>query len=150
MKIVYADERVQSEFEAATGARRTTLEDLLAQADVVTVHVPSTPQTRALFDRNRFSTMKAGSLFINTARGDIVDETALLEALDRGPLGGAGLDVFSQEPGVPPALVNHPKIVALPHIGSATTHTRRAMAELAVRNARAVLAGEDPVTPVRC
>jgi len=92
--------------------------------------------------------MKPGALFINTARGDIVDEAALLRALDDGMLGGAGLDVFSREPEVPPELVAHPKILALPHIGSATTHTRRAMAELAVKIARAVLEGREPLTPI--
>ena len=92
--------------------------------------------------------MKAGSLFINTARGDLVDEKALIDVLDQGRLGGAGLDVFSREPQVPKALVVHPKVVALPHIGSATTHTRRAMAGLALKNAREVLAGRAPVTPV--
>jgi glyoxylate reductase len=101
-----------------------------------------------MFDRERFGQMKPGALFINTARGDLVDEKALLAALDEGQLGGAGLDVFTREPDVPPELANHPKILALPHIGSATTHTRRGMAELAARNAGAVLAGKDPITPV--
>jgi glyoxylate reductase len=77
-----------------------------------------------------------------------VDEKALLRALDDGVLGGAGLDVFSREPDVPRGLVEHPKVVALPHIGSATVVTRRAMAELAIRNAAEVLAGRDPLTPV--
>jgi glyoxylate reductase len=148
MDILYADPRTQVDFEQAVGARRIEFSELLAHSDVVTVHVPSTDQTRGLFNSQTFAQMKEGSLFINTARGDLVDEGALLEALDGGPLGGAGLDVFSQEPEVPRALVGHPKVVALPHIGSATTQTRRAMAELAVENARLVLAGGDPLTPV--
>ncbi len=148
MALQYADDRRQPAFEASTGARRRDLADLLAASDVVTVHVPSTPETRGLFDAERFGLMKPGALFINTARGDIVDEEALLQALDRGPLGGAGLDVYAGEPRIPFELVSHPKVFALPHIGSATTHTRRAMAELAVGNARAVLSGEAPLTPV--
>lgn len=149
MRILYSDYEPRYAFESATGAGQVDLPHLLAESDVVTVHVPSTPETRGLFGAHNFSLMKPGALFINTARGDLVDEGALLTALDQGVLGGAGLDVFSHEPEVPPELVAHPKVVALPHIGSATTHTRRAMAELAVRNALAVLAGREPLTPVK-
>lgn len=149
MRVVYSDAAPKPEFEAEVGARRLDLDDLLGQSDVVTVHVPSNSETRGLFSAGRFSRMKAGSLFINTARGDLVDEAALLEALSQGTLGGAGLDVFSREPDVPRELVEHPKVVALPHIGSATVKTRRAMASLAVRNAQEVLAGREPLTPVK-
>lgn len=148
MRIVYTDRESKPEFERETGARQVEMEEALALADVLTVHVPSTPETRGMFDSRLFERMKTGALFINTARGDLVDEGALLDALRNGKLGGAGLDVFSQEPQVPRPLVEHPKIVALPHIGSATTHTRRQMAELAVRNCRAVLEGKPPITPV--
>ena len=148
MKILYTDRDPKPDLETETGAHMTDLEELLALSDVVTVHIPSTPKTRGLFNRDLFSLMKPGALFINTARGDLVDEEALLAALDEGSLGGAGLDVFSKEPQVPPALVAHPKIVALPHVGSATTHTRRQMAALAVANVRAILEGKEPITPV--
>jgi glyoxylate reductase len=148
MEILYHDRDRKEEFEAETGARWTPMDPLLAEADVVSVHVPSTSETRGMFGASLFGAMKQGAFFINTARGDLVDEEALLGALDNGPLGGAGLDVFSREPRVPRFLVEHPRIVCLPHIGSATTHTRRQMAELAVANARAVLAGEAPITPV--
>jgi len=148
MRVLYTDQERRPELEAATGASFLDLRALLGASDVVTVHVPSTPATRRLFNRERFQQMKPGALFVNTARGDLVDEDALLAALDEGRLGGAGLDVFSKEPEVPPELANHPKVFALPHIGSATTHTRRGMAELAVRNARAVLEGKEPITPV--
>jgi glyoxylate reductase len=149
MRILYADAEAQPPFEEAVGAGRVDLPHLLAESDVVTVHVPSTPQTRGMFRRDRFALMKPGALFVNTARGDVVDEMALLEAVENGTLGGAGLDVFSKEPHVPPELVAHPRIVCIPHLGSATVHTRRAMAELAVENAREVLAGRPPVTRVR-
>lgn len=148
MRILYTDTRRVEALEEETGAERTELEDLLKASDVVTVHVPSTPETRGLFDRERFSLMKAGAYFINTARGDLVDEDALIWALSSGRLAGAGLDVFRREPEVPGELLNHPAVFPLPHIGSATTHTRRAMAELAVENARRVLEGEEPLTPV--
>ncbi|MBT8397445.1 MAG: D-glycerate dehydrogenase [Gemmatimonadetes bacterium] len=148
MAVLYSDSEGRPEFEEGVGASRRDLFALLAESDVVSVHVPSTNETRGLFDAVRFSSMKPGALFINTARGDLVDEEALREALDLGRLGGAGLDVFSREPDVPRGLVQHPKVVALPHIGSATTVTRRAMAELAVENAAAVLDGRPPVTPV--
>jgi len=148
MTILYTDEYAQPDFETEIGAARRELPDLLGESDVVSVHVPSNAETRGMFDARRFSWMKPGGLFVNTARGDLVDEAALVEALDQGRLGGAGLDVFSREPQVPRELVAHPKVVALPHIGSATTHTRRAMAGLALENAREVLAGRDPVTPV--
>ncbi len=149
MNVLYADQDPRPEFEREVGASRLDLASLLGRSDVVSVHVPSTDQTRGMFDETRFSEMKPGALFINTARGDLVDERALLSALDGGHLGGAGLDVFSREPDVPRELVIHPKVVAVPHIGSATTQTRRAMASLAVENAREVLSGRAPITPVR-
>ena len=149
MRLLYADAGPQPGFEESLGAERRELPALLAESDVVTVHVPSNAETRGLFNHTNFSRMKPGSIFINTARGDLVDEAALLDSLNEGPLQGAGLDVFSREPDVPRELVVHPKVVALPHIGSATTQTRRDMAALALKNAREVLAGRAPVTPVR-
>lgn len=149
MAILYATAgSSKPDFERATGARRVELSELLQESDIVTVHVPSTPETRHLFDAARFAAMKPGALFVNTARGDLVHEDALIAALGSGHVGGAGLDVFAEEPRVPPALIAHPRVVVLPHIGSATTETRRAMAGLAVRNVRAVLAGDPPLTPV--
>ncbi len=148
MRVVYSDRERYPDFEADTGAIPVELDDLLARSDIVTVHVPSTPETRGSFDASFFSRMKLGAFFINTARGDLVDEEALLEALAEGALSGAGLDVFPDEPSVNASLVADPRVVTLPHIGSATTHTRRAMAELAVGNAMAVLRGDPPMTPV--
>lgn len=148
MEVLYTARAPKPDFEQATGARWLALDDVLKRSDVVSVHIPSTVQTRGMFNAARFALMKPGALFVNTARGDLVDEAALVAALERGQLGGAGLDVFADEPVVPHALVEHPRVVVLPHIGSATTATRRAMAGLAVRNVRAVLAGDQPLTPV--
>jgi len=147
MRLLYTARGTKREFEDQTGARRVDLVRLLEASDVVTLHVPSTPETKGLMNRERFTVMKEGALFVNTARGDIVREPALLEALASGRLAGAGLDVFAEEPRVNPELVAHPRAVVLPHLGSATGHTRRAMAELAVKNVRAVLAEEPPLTP---
>lgn len=148
MRVLYADNHRQRDFEKAVGSEKVDLPVLLGESDVVTLHVPSTAQNRGFFDAGRFAQMKAGALFINTARGDLVNEAALLEALNSGTPGGAGLDVFAREPDVPREFVDHPRVVTLPHIGSATTRTREAMARLAVRNAREVLAGREPLTPV--
>ena len=148
MQVIYTDREDYPDFEADIGAVSVGLDELLARSDIVTVHVPSTPETRGSFDTSFFSRMKPGAYFVNTARGDVVNEKALLVALEEGPLAGAGLDVFPDEPSVNPNLVANPRVVTLPHIGSATTRTRRAMAELAVANALAVLSGDPPITPV--
>jgi glyoxylate reductase len=148
MKILYSDQEPKPEMDEAMGARIVELPELLAESHVVTLHVPSTPETRGFFNRERFNQMREGALFVNTARGDLVDEDALLDALNRGRVGGAGLDVFQNEPNVRRDVVEHPGVFAIPHIGSATTHTRKAMAALAVANAKAVLEGKEPLTPV--
>jgi glyoxylate reductase len=148
MRIVYVDREERTAFEESTGARRVSLGGLLAQSDVVSLHVPATAETRGMVDEGWFARMRPGSFLINTARGDVVQESALVAALEGGRLGGAGLDVFPREPEVHPALVSHPRVVTLPHLGSATVATRRAMVGLAVRNVREVLAGRPPLTPV--
>jgi glyoxylate reductase len=148
MRLCYTSRTPHATFEAETGARRLPLGDLLARADAVTLHVPSTPDTRRMIGAADLARMKPGALLINTARGDIVDEEALVRALVSGHLGGVGLDVFDREPHVPDELIRHPRAVVLPHLGSATVRTRRGMAGLAVRNVRAVLAGEPPVSPI--
>jgi glyoxylate reductase len=147
MRILYSDRVRREAFERATGAARVDVPHLLAESHVVTVHVPSTGETRGMFGRDTFAAMRPGALFVNTARGDLVDQDALVEAL-ASHLGGAGLDVFAREPEVPGPLAAHPRVMTLPHLGSATTETRRAMAGLAVQNVRAVLGGKPPLTPV--
>jgi glyoxylate reductase len=148
MRILYMDEFPRPEFESETRAQRVELHTLLSQADVVTIHVPLTTATEGMIGRAQLLQMKQEAVLVNTARGGIVDESALLEALDGGGLMAAGLDVFVGEPAVNPVLVRHPRVTCLPHLGSATWDTRRAMANLAAQNVQAVLAGEPPLTPV--
>ncbi len=130
------------------GVEFVDAETLFATSDVVSVHTPLTPETRHLIDGAALSTMKRGSYLINTARGGIVDETALIAALHEGRLRGAALDVFENEPNVNPALLGAPGLVLTPHTASAGEATRDAMGILALDNAAAVLSGRAPITPV--
>lgn len=134
--------------ERAHGAEIVDRETLLRESDVVSIHCPSTPATRHAFDAAAFAAMKRGALLVNTARGAIVDERALAEALASGHLGGAGLDVFEDEPNVLPALLAAPNAIVLPHVGSATVTARTAMARLAFTDVARVLGGERPLHPV--
>ncbi len=136
------------EEEEALGARWVDWDTLLATSDVLSLHAPLSPETRHLLDGPAMRRMKRGSYLINTARGPLVDEAALVEVLREKHLAGAGLDVHEHEPRVTPGLLDLPNVVLLPHIGSATPQTRIRMATLAARNARAVLLGETPPTPV--
>lgn len=142
---------VAAEQPALAGhARQVPLDELLAQADIVALTVPLTDDTRGLMDAARFAAMKPGAIFINGSRGGVVDEAALLHALDSGHLRAAGLDVFSTEPlPMDSPLRTHPKVTPLPHIGSATHETRHAMAVLATSNLLQALAGETPAATVR-
>lgn len=131
------------------GARVVELDELLTASDVVSLHCPLTPDTRHLIGAAQLRAMKPSAHLVNTARGPIVDEAALVAALESGEIAGAGLDVYEDEPRVHPGLLARDDVVLLPHVGSATVETRTAMADLAVANVLAVLAGDDPVTPVR-
>ncbi|HEX2391309.1 MAG TPA: D-glycerate dehydrogenase [Solirubrobacterales bacterium] len=133
---------------AALGAERMELEALLAAADVLSLHCPLTPETHHLISAERLALMKPGSILVNAARGPIVDEAALVGALRDGPLAAAALDVYEREPAVHPGLLALENAVLVPHLGSATVETRRAMAELAARNAIAAVRGEPLLTPV--
>ena len=148
MRIRYADRKALPEFERTTGATRLELKPLLRESDVVTLHVPSSPETRGMIGPENLALMKPGAILVNTARGDLVREEAVAVALEEGRLGAAGLDVFTDEPAIHPRLVAAPRTVLLPHLGSATLPTRRRMAETAVANVQAVLAGRPPLTPV--
>lgn len=128
--------------------RRVCLDELLGTSDVVSLHCPLTSDTRHLIDAKALQTMRAGSYLINTARGPIVDEDALVQALDDGTLAGAALDVYEHEPVVHPGLLRSEKVVLAPHLGSATVETRTRMAELAVENVVQVLQGKPPTTAI--
>ncbi len=121
-----------------------SLDELLATSDFVSLHVPATPATRHLIDAGTLRRMQPSAFLINTARGDIVHEPALIEALRAGTIAGAGLDVYEREPAVPDALLTMENVVLLPHLGSATLEARLAMGHLAVENLRAFFAGEAP------
>jgi glyoxylate reductase len=125
-----------------------SLDQLLVSSDVISIHTPQTPQTHHLIDKKAFARMKRSALLVNTARGPIVDEEALVWALEERLIAGAALDVYEKEPQVHPGLLDRENVLLVPHLGSATRETRTAMAELAVRNALAVLAGDEPLTPV--
>ncbi|WP_233856195.1 2-hydroxyacid dehydrogenase [Paraburkholderia sp. HD33-4] len=128
-------------------AQRASFDEVLARADIVALTLPLCDETRGLMDATAFSAMKPGAIFVNGSRGAIVREDALLAALDSDHLRAAGLDVFAVEPLAHDSpLRNHPKVTALPHIGSATHETRRAMAELATENLLRVLDGAAPVS----
>ena len=125
-----------------------SLDQLLISSDVVSIHTPQTPQTYHLIDKKALARMKRSALLVNTARGPIVDEEALAWALGERLIAGAALDVYEREPQVHPDLLRRENVLLAPHLGSATRETRTAMAELAVRNVLAVLAGDEPLAPV--
>jgi len=150
MHLLYASRSpLPSEQERALGATRVDLDELLGAADVVSLHAPLTRETRHVLGAAEFAAMKPSAILINTARGALVDESALAEALAGGQIWGAGLDVFEREPEVSPRLLAvAERLVLTPHVGSATLDTRRRMADVAVRDARAVLEGRPPAHPV--
>jgi glyoxylate reductase len=145
MRVVYTDaERLPEAVESDLRVEWRELQELLSESDVVSVHVPLTPQTRHMFSADTFGAMKPTAVLVNTARGPIVDEAALAEALRTGEIFAAGLDVYEHEPEVPEALLGLENITLVPHLGSATIETRTAMGLLAVENLLAGLAGERP------
>ena len=139
---------IHSRAQSVPGSGSIPVDRLLATADIVSIHCPLTPETRHMINQAALARMKRSAYLINTSRGPIVDEAALAWALKNGIISGAALDVYEQEPTVHPDLLTLENVVLSPHIGSATTETRSAMADLAVRNAIAVLTGQAPLTPV--
>jgi glyoxylate reductase len=125
-----------------------SLDELLVTSDVVSIHAPSTPETRHLINKRTLARMKRSAILVNTARGALVDEEALAWALSEHLIAGAALDVYEREPADQPLLKDFENVLLAPHLGSATRETRTAMAELAVRNVLAVLHGDKPLTPV--
>jgi lactate dehydrogenase-like 2-hydroxyacid dehydrogenase len=143
MRVIFHDPYPPTPAEAAAlGAEpRATLDQVLEEADFVSLHCPATPETRHLMNRERLARMRPGALLINTARGDVVEEAALVEALRSGTIAGAGLDVFEKEPQISPALLAMENVVLLPHLGSATKETRVAMGMRALENLRLFFSG---------
>ncbi len=145
MRIAYVARSRHWDFELAPlAARRMELDDGLSEADVVSIHTPLTDQTRGLINAERLSAMKRTAILVNTARGPIVDEAALVAALQSGRLWGAGLDVFEDEPRVHPGLIELENVVLTPHMGSAELRFREEMTRMALDNVEAVLAGREP------
>jgi len=145
MRTLYFDpQRLEPAEEAALGVSWISPDELLAESDFVSLHARLTESTRHMIGRGEFARMKRTSYFINTARGPLVDEAALVEALRSGRIAGAGLDVFEHEPQPQPDLLKMPNVVATPHVGSAVKELRAAMANVAVDNIIALIEGRRP------
>lgn len=143
MRVLYVARSQHLDFELAPlAAERVELDEGLARADVVSLHTPLTAQTRHLIDARRIGLMKPGAILVNTARGPVIDESALAKALADGRLWGAGLDVFEREPTIHPDLIASDRVVLTPHIGSAEIRFRELMTAMVAANASAMLAGE--------
>lgn len=150
MKVIYYDRGHRNkELDQKVASEAVTIRKLLTAADFVSVHVPLTRETRHLIGRRELETMKKTAILINTARGPVVDEKALAQALKKGIIWGAGLDVFEFEPRISSELKKLSNVVMTPHTASATQEARDAMAVLAARNIIAVLDGRAPLTPLR-
>ncbi|MGH2723372.1 MAG: 2-hydroxyacid dehydrogenase [Actinomycetota bacterium] len=148
MRVLYHAPTRRPEAETALGVEHRDLPALLAESDIVTVHVALTEETRHLFGAEAFAAMKPTAAFVNTSRGAVVDEAALAEALRRGDIAAAGLDVFEEEPRAHPGLLALENVVLTPHLGSATVETRTAMGMAAAENLVAALEGRRPPAAV--
>ena len=133
---------LESDAEKDLAAKFMSMDELIESSDVLSIHCPYSPATHHLISENQLARMKPSAFLINTARGPIVDEQALVDALKAGKIAGAGLDVFEHEPKVNPGLLELDNAVLIPHLGSATVETRAAMADIAATNALAILAGQ--------
>ncbi len=148
MNVVYYDVKQNPAFEAEYGARYMQLPELLREADFVSIHVPLLPTTKHLMGEKEFALMKKTAYMVNTSRGPIVDEVALVHALQSGVIAGAALDVFESEPKMAPGLEKLDNVIITPHTASATIETRAKMAQLAAENIIAALEGKTPPTLV--
>lgn len=148
MKIVYHNRRRDLAFEEEFKAQWVDKETLCKDSDIISIHVPLTEETRHLITKRELSIMKETAIIINTARGPVIEEKDLYEALKNNGIWGAGLDVYEKEPEIYPGLTELDNVVLAPHIGSATIETREKMAMMAAMNIEAVLNGRDPITPV--
>jgi glyoxylate reductase len=147
-QIIYAGPSAKLEAESELGASRLEMPALLETADVVSLHAPSTPDTRGMIGARELELIGPEGVLVNTSRGPLVDSEAVAAALESGALGAAGLDVYENEPHVSPRLLEAPRCVLLPHIGSATVPARDGMARVVADNVIAVLDGRDPPSRV--
>jgi glyoxylate reductase len=147
-EIVYAGPSPKPDAEAELGGRRLELDELLEVGDVVSLHAPAIPETRGLIGSRELEVIGPDGVLVNTSRGPLVDSDAVAAALAAGTLGAAGLDVYDGEPDVPRRLLEAPRCVLLPHIGSATVRARDGMARAVADNVIAVLEGQDPPSRV--
>ena len=148
MKILYHDLKREKKFEKKNRARFLPIDSILKQSDVITLHVPLLPSTRHLIGSKQLSMMKKTAYLVNTSRGPIVDEKALVNALQKGTIRGAALDVFENEPRLANGLAKLNNVILTPHTASATIEARSAMSDLAARNIINVLTGKKPLTQV--
>jgi glyoxylate reductase len=144
MTIFYYDTTRKKDLEKKYGFRYLPFQDLVSQADIVSLHIPSSPETRRLFNKEVFDWMKKDAVFINASRGDLVDEASLAEKLEKNELFGAGLDVYEYEPRVTEKLKKLKNVVLAPHLGSATYKARMGMAQMTIDNVKQVFAGAPP------
>ena len=150
MKVLYYDIKRNENFEKEFNAEfRANVEDVLKEADFISLHVPLLPSTKHLINEERLKLMKKSAYLINTSRGPVVDENALVAALKEGWIRGAALDVYENEPKSASGLTDLPNVILTPHIASATEGTRSQMSILAAKNIIAVLKGEEPLTPIK-
>ncbi|MGL1864192.1 MAG: D-glycerate dehydrogenase [Pseudodesulfovibrio sp.] len=148
MKVIYTSSsgRRNGVLDSELNAKLVSFEDMLKQADFISIHTPLTPKTKHMFNASAFSQMKKTAYIVNTARGPVIKEGDLVTALKNGEIAGAGLDVFENEPKLAPGLAELDNAIVLPHIGSATISSRTDMATLAARNLIAMLKGQKPET----
>jgi glyoxylate reductase len=144
MKVLYSDVQRNETLERELGARKVDLDELLESTDFLSIHLNLSDDTRHLIGTRELKRMKSSAILINTSRGPVVDENALVEALRTFDIRAAGLDVYENEPDIHPGLIGLENVVLLPHIGSATGETRTRMVDLAVSNLTAVLDGDEP------
>jgi len=146
--IIYLDKKKNQLIEKEIGAKKVSLKYLLQNSDILSVHLPLNAETYHFMDREKLNQLKKNSILINTTRGEIIDEKALIGVLRQNKLMSIGLDVFENEPDLNPELLKFDNVLILPHLGSATLEARSAMAELAVRNVINILKGKPAITPV--
>jgi glyoxylate reductase len=147
-KIIYYNRSRNIKLEESAGAYKVSLIQLLKTADFISIHLPLNKKTFHLLDKEKLKLMKEGVVFVNTARGEIVDEQELINLLKKGKIFSAGFDVYENEPNLNRELYKLPNVVLLPHLGSATFNARKGMAELAAKNVINVLKNKKPLTPV--